>query len=194
MKTIVKTVRGYISTMQVGFRPDVSKMDFSQFNTLLTQRLAPEKTLEDVDEPVELVGQPAVMAMYKELLARSFVKHVTFVEVNTVAAFSWLLTKTECELLDKLRKQTIKAVGLSVEGASSAAAASSSSSTSRSGAGGGMSSGSKPGQKKGTHKMLRPWSRPCSSRVGSVCLCLRQSFQPMVGAPVCLCLSSASSL
>ena len=77
---------------------------------------------------------------------------MTFVEVNTVAVFSLLLTKTECELLDKLRKQTIKAVGLSVEGASSAAAASSSSSssTSRSGAGGGMSSGSKPGQKKGT--------------------------------------------
>ena len=79
MKTIVKTVRGYISTMQVGFRPDVSKMGFSQFNTLLTQRLAPEKTFEDVDEPVELVGQPAVMAMYKELLARSCVKQVTFV-------------------------------------------------------------------------------------------------------------------
>ena len=154
-------------------------------------RRKPEKTLEEVDEPVELVGQPAVKAMYKELLARSSVKHLIFVEVNMVAAFSWLLIKTECELLEKLRKQTIKAVGLSVEGASSAAAASSSSS---SGAGGGMSSGSKPGQKKGTHKMLRPWSRPCSSRVGSVCLCLRQSFQPMGGAPVCLCLSLVSSL
>ena len=29
MKTIVKTVRGYISTMQVGIPPDVSKMGFS---------------------------------------------------------------------------------------------------------------------------------------------------------------------
>ena len=64
-----------------------------------------------------------------------------------VSAFSWLLIKTKCELPKKLRKQTIKAVGLSVEGAISDAAASSSSS---SGAGGSMSSGSKPCQKKGT--------------------------------------------